>query len=122
MGAFVNHPDDGVMAAISVLLAKLGPGIAGSVISIKFMPVGATWSARFFSLVGGVAASAYLAPAIGDWLGVSSARIEAGMGFLVGSLAMVVLGEATQAVHEAQVGRAVRGWLRKRAGLPDDAA
>ena len=47
----------------------------------------------------------------------ASARIEAGMGFLVGSLAMVVLGEATEAVHEAQIGQAVRGWLRKRAGL-----
>lgn len=110
-------PDNEVSAAFSALLAKLGPGIAGAVISLKFMPVGTSWGARCMSLAGGAAAAVYLAPALGEWLGVASARIEAGMGFLVGSLAMVVLGEATQAVHEAQVGQAVRGWLRKRAGL-----
>lgn len=104
-------------AALSALLAKLGPGIAGAVISLRFIPVGTSWGARALSLAGGVAAAVYLAPALGEWLGVASARIEAGMGFLVGSLAMVVLGEATEAVHEAQIGQAVRGWLRKRAGL-----
>lgn len=117
MGASVSQPDNEVAAALSALLAKLGPGIAGAVISLKFMPVGATWASRALSLVGGVAAAAYLAPALGEWLGVASQRVEAGMGFLVGSLAMVVLGEATEAVHEAQVGQAIRGWLRKRAGL-----
>lgn len=110
-----NDPE--LTTALAALMAKLGPGIAGAVISLKFMPIGTTWAARFMSLVGGVAAAAYLAPALSEWLGISSTRIEAGMGFLVGSLAMVVLGEATQAVHDAQVGQALRGWLRKRAGL-----
>lgn len=110
-----DHSD--IAAAITALLAKLGPGIAGAVVSLKFMPTGTTWTARFMSLAGGAFAAVYLAPALGEWLGVASARIEAGMGFLVGSLAMVVLGEVTQAVHDAQVGQAVRGWLRKRAGL-----
>lgn len=115
----MTHPDSDLAAALSALLAKLGPGIAGAIISLKFIPEGTTWMARFLSLAGGVAAAAYLAPALVEWLGVASARIEAGMGFLVGSLAMVVLGEATQAVHEAQIGQAVRGWLRKRAGLDE---
>jgi hypothetical protein len=114
----MSAPDHSeITGALSALLAKLGPGIAGAIISLKFIPIGTSWGARFMSLAGGVAAAVYLAPALGEWLGVASARIEAGMGFLVGSLAMVVLGEATQAVHEAQVGQAVRGWLRKRAGL-----
>lgn len=111
------HDQSEIAAAVSALMAKLGPGIAGAIISLKFLPAGSTWVARAMSLMGGVAAAAYLAPALGEWLGVASQRIEAGMGFLVGSLAMVVLGEATQAVHEAQLGQAVRGWLRKRAGL-----
>lgn len=110
-------PDHDLTSAVSALLAKLGPGIAGALISLRFIPVGTSWGARFLSLAGGVAAAVYLAPALGEWLGVASARIEAGMGFLVGSLAMVVLGEAAEAVHEAQIGQAIRGWLRKRAGL-----
>lgn len=118
MGAdLMNTNDPELTAALSALMAKLGPGIAGAIISLKFMPLGTTWAARFMSLVGGVAAAGYLAPAMSEWLGLSSTRIEAGMGFLVGSLAMVVLGEATQAVHDAQVGQALRGWLRRRAGL-----
>ena len=64
-------------AALSALLAKLGPGIAGAVISLRFIPVGTSWGARALSLAGGVAAAVYLAPALGEWLGVASARIEA---------------------------------------------
>lgn len=108
-----------IAAALSALLAKLGPGVLGAVVSLRFMPTGTSWSARAMSLLGGVAAAAYVAPAMAEWLGVAGARIEAGMGFLVGSLAMVVLGEATQAAHDAQVGQAIRGWLRKRAGLSE---
>ena len=108
--------DSELSAALTALAAKLGPGVLGAVVSLKFLPVGATWGARAMSLIGGIAAAAYVAPALADWLGVASIRIESGMGFLVGSLAMVVLGEATQAVHEAQVGTAIRDWLRKKAG------
>lgn len=109
-----------ISAALSALLAKLGPGILGAVVSLRFLPAGATWGARFMSLLGGVGAATYVAPGMADWLGVASVRIESGMGFMVGSLAMVVLGEVTLAVHEAQIGRAFRGWLRRRAGLSEE--
>jgi hypothetical protein len=110
-------PDHDLTAAIAALFAKLGPGIAGAVISLRFVPVGTSWASRAFSVLGGVAASVYLAPALTEWLGVANSRIEAGVGFLVGSLALVVLGEVTQAVHDAQIGSAARDWLRKKAGL-----
>lgn len=117
----MNGPEHNELsAALSALLAKLGPGILGAVVSLRFLPAETPWVGRAFSVLGGVGAAAYVAPAMAEWLGVASSRIEAGMGFLAGTLAMVVLGEATIAVHEAQIGRAFRGWLRRRAGLAEE--
>lgn len=113
-------PDNEVSAALVAALAKMAPGVAGAIISLRFMPVETTWLDRLMSVAGGIAASAFLAPAVSEWLGVASVRIEAGMGFMMGSLGLVVLGEATKAVREAQLGQALRGWIRKLAGLPNE--
>lgn len=111
--------DSDVLSAVAAVVAKLGPGVAGAVISLRFSPPEATWPDRAASVAGGIASSVYLAPWAVEWLGVASVRVEAGMGFAFGALGLVVLGEATRAVREAQLGQALRGWLRKRAGLSE---
>ncbi len=111
--------DSDVMAALGAAFAKLGPGVAGAIVSLRFAPEGTTWGDRAASVAGGIASSVYLAPWAVEWLGVASVRVEAGMGFAFGALGLVVLGEATRAVREAQLGQALRGWLRKRAGLSE---
>lgn len=111
-------PDHDVLAALAAAGAKLGPGIAGALISLRFSPPEATWPDRLVSVAGGVASSVFLAPAVSEWLGASS-RLEAGMGFAMGALGLVVLGEAAKAVREAQLGAVLRGWLRRLAGLSE---
>lgn len=110
--------DHDVMAALLAAAAKLGPGVAGALISLRFSPPEATWPDRLMSVAGGVASSVFVAPAVSEWLG-ASARLEAGMGFAMGALGLVVLGEATKAIREAQLGAALRGWIRRLAGLSE---
>ena len=76
--------DESTLTAIGAALAKLAPGILGSLISLRALPMGATWGDRFTAFVGGVGASMYVGPALTEWAGISSARIEAGIGFAVG--------------------------------------
>lgn len=111
--------DQDVMAALMAAGAKLGPGVAGAIVSLRFAPQGTTWGDRAASVAGGIASSVYLAPWAVEWLGVASARVETGMGFAFGALGLVVLGETAKAVREAQLGTVLRGWLRKRAGLSE---
>ena len=107
------------MAAVAAAVSKFAPGVAGAIVSLRFAPEGTTWGDRAASVAGGIASSVYLAPWAVEWLGVASARVETGMGFAFGALGLVVLGEAAKAVREAQLGQALRGWLRKRAGLSE---
>jgi hypothetical protein len=75
--------DESTLTAIGAALAKLAPGILGSLISLRALPMGATWGDRFTAFVGGVGASIYVGPALTEWAGISSARIEAGIGFAI---------------------------------------
>jgi len=111
--------DSDVMAALWAAFAKLGPGVVGAIVSLRFAPQGATWGDRAATVAGGIASAVYLAPWAVEWLGVASSRVEAGMGFALGALGLMVLGEATKAIREAQLGQALRGWIRKLAGLSE---
>ena len=109
--------DEGTLTAIGAALAKLAPGILGSLISLRALPVGATWGDRFTAFVGGVGASMYVGPALTEWAGISSARIEAGIGFAVGLFGMVVVGELVSTFRELGLAQILRDWLRKILGV-----
>ena len=109
--------DEGTLTAIGAALAKLAPGILGSLISLRALPMGATWGDRFTAFVGGVGASMYVVPALTGWAGISSAHIEAGIGFAVGLFGMVVVGELVSTFRELGLAQILRDWLRKILGV-----
>ena len=112
----MSEPPHGFLDALAATLAKLGPGIAGSIVALRGLPEGATWGQRLTAVVGGAAAAAYVAPALYEWTGASSVRIEAALAFVVGAFSMVVIGEVTAAIRDLQLAPiardALRRWLR----------
>lgn len=113
----MGQVDDGTIAALGAAAAKLAPGILGSLISLRALPVGSTWSDRFSAFLGGVGASMYVGPAMTEWAGISSARIEAGTGFAIGLFGMVVVGEIVTTFRELGLAQILRDWLRKILGI-----
>lgn len=111
----MGQVDDGTLAALGAAAAKLAPGILGSLISLRALPMGSTWSDRFAAFVGGVGASMYVGPALTEWAGISSARIEAG--FATGLFGMVVVGEIVTTFRELGLAQILRDWLRKVLGI-----
>lgn len=113
----MGQVDDGTLAALGAAAAKLAPGILGSLISLRALPMGSTWSDRFAAFVGGVGASMYVGPALTEWAGISSARIEAGVGFAIGLFGMVVVGELVTTFRELGLAQILRDWIRKVLGI-----
>ncbi len=109
--------DESTLTAIGAALAKLAPGILGSLISLRALPMGSTWSDRFAAFVGGVGVSMYVGPALTEWAGISSAHIEAGIGFAIGLFGMVVVGELVSTFRELGLAQILRDWLRKLLGI-----
>lgn len=112
--------DNTLMDAFGALAAKYGPGLAGSILSMRFMPAGATVLDRTSAAIGGFVAAVQVAPAIIDWAAVTSPRLGGGIEFLVGLFGMAVVGELTAAIREVHFSDLVSAWVRKRLGLPPE--
>ncbi len=91
----------GMGAAAAAAGVRLFPAIAGSILSLRFMPVGATMADRVTGAIGGLVSAIELAPWMLEVAGVTSPRIASGTEFLTGLFAMAVLGETSK-------------WLRAR--------
>ena len=98
---------------LGALLAKLGPGILGSIAALRGLPPDATWGQRLTAFLGGAAAAYYVAPALYEWTGGSSASIEGFLAFVVGTFSMVVIGELTIAIREVQLAPILRDAIRR---------
>lgn len=107
----------GVIEATTVLAAKLGSGLLGSLLSLRWMPTETTKLDRFIAVLGGFAAAALVGPAIAEVSGVHSARIENAIVFAVGLFGMTVVSELMVVVKEVGLPAIVRDLARKVFGL-----
>lgn len=109
----MQEPPHGFLDALGVTLAKLGPGIAGSIVALRGLPPDTTWSQRLLAVIGGAAAAAYVSPALYEWTGATSVRVEGLLAFVVGAFSMVVIGEVTAAIRDLQLAPILRDAIRR---------
>lgn len=102
----------GLIEVSSVLLAKIGSGVAGSLAALRWLPKESTWADRLASLAGGIAAATILGPAIAE-VANASTRIEYAIVFVVGLFGMAVIGELMTAIREVQLATIARDAIRK---------
>ena len=108
------HEHSPAWDGLQALVAKLGPGIAGSLLALKGLPSNSTFGDRLFAVIGGSAAAYYIAPGLAEWLGTSSPNSLSLMAFAVGAFGLVVVGEATRAIREVGLADVLRSWISRR--------
>jgi len=106
--------------AVGAFLAKWGAGIAGSVLSLRFLPTGTSKTSRAFAFGGGVLCVIYAAPAMVDVFGVDSPCRQSLIQFVTGLLGMSAAGELWSTLSQLGAARLARDWIRARLGLPPD--
>jgi hypothetical protein len=99
--------------AFAAAVAKLWPGLLGSLIALRWLPAETTRTDRAIAAIGGFAAASTVGPMIADLSGVQSVRIESGIVFVVGLFGMAVVGELMSAIKEVGIPTLARDFIRK---------
>lgn len=87
-------------------------GMAGAIISLKFVAEVDNWWSRVTLVVCGTAFASYATPALGEWLAVSE-RVESGMAFAIGLFGMSFAGAILSALKEAKLAEAISSWFKR---------
>ena len=109
-------PQTGAIDAIGAFLAKWLPAIAGSALSLHFVPAGSSRWHAVGTLLGGFVAAVYAGPALAEVV-TASARIEAAIVFAYGLFGLAAIGQIWLALSDLQAASIVRDLLRKWFGL-----
>lgn len=82
----------------------------------KFLP-GATWLGKVGNVASGSAFAGFVAPAVTEWLKMTSPSYTGGAAFIAGlagmSLTGAVLTASLKAIAETPLGQILTGWLSK---------
>lgn len=105
-----------VLEAAGTFVAKWLPAIAGSALSLHFVPSGSTRWHAVGTLAGGFVAAVYAGPAIAEVV-TASARAEAAIVFACGLFGLAAIGQLWVALGELQAATLIRDLLRKWFGL-----
>lgn len=106
-----------LLDSLTALAARIGPGIVGSALALRWLPAESTRWDRAVSLVGGLGVAIYVGPAIAAVSAIERPQYEAGIIFAAGLFGMLVAGELVAAIREVQLGPLLRDWLRRMFGI-----
>lgn len=97
-----------------ILRSPFVVGAAGALITaVKFTP-GASWVERSFNVAAGSVTAGYLAPALMEWLRLTSPSFASGAAFVLGLVGMSLAAALLQAIKDTPLGQIVTGWLSRR--------
>lgn len=88
-------------------------GALGSLVGLKFAP-GTTFAARAFNVVAGTLCAGFFAPALAEWMHVTSAGMHSALSFAVGMFGISLAAAVAQAIREMKLGDIISGWLSRR--------
>lgn len=106
----------GVLEAAGAFAAKWLPAIAGSALSLHFIPAGSSRWHAVGTLLGGFVAAVYAGPALSEVVTATS-KIEAAIVFACGLFGLAAIGQLWLALSELQAASILRDLLRKWFGL-----
>tara|TARA_R110000868_G_scaffold19561_1_gene84203 strand:- start:957 stop:1283 length:327 start_codon:yes stop_codon:yes gene_type:complete len=101
-----------IAAAVGIKKIVLIAGLAGAVISLRFVSEVNTWWSRITLVICGTAFASYATPALAEWL-VASERVESGLAFAIGLFGMSLAGALLAAIKEAKLAEAISSWFKR---------
>lgn len=102
----------GIVEATTLAAAKLGSGLAGSLLALRWIPKESGWLDRLTAFVGGLSAAMFVGPAIAE-ISNASATIEYAIVFVVGLFGMAAVGQLMETIKEIGLPAIARDFIRK---------
>jgi hypothetical protein len=102
--------------ALSALVAKWLPAVAGSAISLRFVPAGSSRAHVATTLLGGIVAAVFAGPAVAEVF-EATPKLEAAIVFTCGLFGLAAIGQAWVGLKDLQIGQLARDVLRKWFGV-----
>lgn len=87
-------------------------GALGSVVALKFAP-GLSWLERATNVGSGALIAGYGAPAVNEYLRVTTPGLVSGCAFILGLVGMSLVASVLQAVRDLKLGDIV-SWITRR--------
>jgi hypothetical protein len=88
-------------------------GALGSIVGLRFA-LGTTWKERAFNVVAGTLCAGFFAPALAEWMRVTSAGMHSALSFAVGMFGISLAAAVAQAIREMKLGEIISGWISRR--------
>ncbi len=88
-------------------------GALGSFVALRFAP-GQTWAERLFNVMCGALCSGFCAPALTEWMHVSTAGMQSFCAFVVGMFGLSLAAAITTTLKTMDMASIVSGWLGRR--------
>lgn len=105
-------PQTGLLDSALAFAAKLWPGVAGSLIALRWQPSDSTRIDRALSALIGVVLAMIFGPMVSELAHVSSPNVQQGIGAVIGMFGLVIVGQLMSTLKEIQLGALVSDWLR----------
>lgn len=90
-------------------------GAVGAAATLRFAP-GATWWERATNVAAGSVCAGYCAPALAEWLNLTTAGMNSALAFGVGMFGLSLVAAITQGIRDTRVGEIIASWLSRSKG------
>lgn len=88
-------------------------GALGSLVGLKFAP-GASLGERITNVVAGGLCAGYAAPAVAEWLHITSSHVQSGLAFGVGLFGLSLAAAVWQGIRDLKLGEVITGWISRK--------
>lgn len=85
----------------------------GSLVGLKAMPGASIWQ-RIGNLCLGFGLAVFAGPALAEWAGVTSPKIQAGVVFACGAAGLVAFSAVVDGIKQTPLAQIITGWLSRR--------
>lgn len=109
-------PQIGLWEGVGAFASKWLPAIAGSAVSLRFIPEGSGKAHVVWTLLGGFVSAVFAGPAVAEAL-EATPRIEAAIVFACGLFGLAAIGQFWLALKDLQLATLMRDVLRKWFGV-----
>lgn len=104
---------DQLFSLTKTVLTPEGAGVTGSIVGAKFVPA-PSWLERFLNLALGAACAAFVAPAVVEWLHVSSRSWQMAVAFVIGVFGLSLCSAVIDGIKKLDLATIISGWISKK--------